>query len=48
MLKLNPIGRFGKPEEVASAVVFLASPRSAYTSGTNLVVNGASTTRIQN
>jgi 3-oxoacyl-[acyl-carrier protein] reductase len=48
MLKLNPMGRFGKPEEVASAVVFLASPRSAYTSGTNLVVDGASTTRIQN
>lgn len=48
MLKLNPMGRFGKPEEVASAVVFLASPRSAYTSGTNLVVDGASTTRVQN
>ncbi len=48
MLKLNPMGRFGKPEEVASAVVFLASPCSAYTSGTNLVVDGASTTRVQN
>jgi 3-oxoacyl-[acyl-carrier protein] reductase len=48
MLKLNPMGRFGKPEEVAAAVAFLASPRSAYTSGTNLVVDGASTTRVQN
>nr|WP_210485547.1 SDR family NAD(P)-dependent oxidoreductase [Microvirga antarctica] len=48
MLKLNPMGRFGKPEEVANAVVFLASPAAAYISGTNLVVDGASTTRVQN
>ncbi|MSP48178.1 MAG: SDR family oxidoreductase [Alphaproteobacteria bacterium] len=48
MLKLNPLGRFGKPEEVAAGVVFLASPVSGYTSGTNLVIDGASTIRIQN
>lgn len=48
MLKLNPMGRFGKPEEVASAVAFLASPVAGYISGTNLVVDGASTTRVQN
>jgi 3-oxoacyl-[acyl-carrier protein] reductase len=48
MLKLNPMGRFGKPEEIANAVVFLASPASAFTAGTNLVVDGASTVRIQN
>lgn len=48
MLKLNPMGRFGKPEEIASAVLFLASPISAFTSGTNLVVDGGSTVRIQN
>ena len=43
-----PMGRFGKPEEVANAVVFLASEVSAFTTGTNLVVDGASSTRIQN
>lgn len=48
MLKLNPLGRFGKPEEIGAAVVFLASPVSGYTSGTNLVIDGASTVRIQN
>ncbi|MBM3547222.1 MAG: SDR family oxidoreductase [Alphaproteobacteria bacterium] len=48
MLKLNPLGRFGKPEEIAAGVVFLASPVSGYTSGTNLVIDGASTVRIQN
>lgn len=48
MMELNPMGRMGKPEEIANAVVFLASPVSGYTSGTNLVVDGASTVRIQN
>jgi 3-oxoacyl-[acyl-carrier protein] reductase len=48
MLKLNPMGRFGKPEEVANAVVFLSSPVASFISGTNLVVDGAATVRIQN
>jgi 3-oxoacyl-[acyl-carrier protein] reductase len=42
-----PMGRWCTPEEVANAVVFLASPASSYTSGTNLVVDGAFTKRVQ-
>jgi 3-oxoacyl-[acyl-carrier protein] reductase len=47
MLKANPMGRMGKPEEVANAAVFLASPRAQFISGTNLVVDGAMTQRVQ-
>jgi 3-oxoacyl-[acyl-carrier protein] reductase len=35
-----PLKRFGKPEEIASAIVFLASSRSSFTTGTCLVVDG--------
>lgn len=35
-----PLGRLGLPEEVASAVAFLASPGAAYITGTTLHVNG--------
>ena len=40
---LNPTGRMGTPVEMASAIVFLSSPASSFTSGTNLVVDGALT-----
>ncbi|TDD42986.1 SDR family oxidoreductase [Nonomuraea terrae] len=33
-------GRFGRPEEVAAAVVFLASAQSSYITGTSLLVDG--------
>ena len=35
-----PLGRLGAPEDVANAVVFLASPRAAYITGMTLHVNG--------
>ena len=35
-----PAGRFGNPSEIAKAVVFLASDESAYTVGSELVIDG--------
>ncbi len=45
MIKRNPTGRMATPEEVAAATVFLASPRSAFTTGINMVVDGAISSR---
>ena len=46
-LALIPTGRMGTTQEMASAVAFLASPVSSFTSGTNLVVDGALTRGVQ-
>jgi len=37
---LHPIGRFGKPEEVAAAVMWLCSDLSAFVTGTGVVLDG--------
>jgi 3-oxoacyl-[acyl-carrier protein] reductase len=37
---MTPMGRLGKPEEIADAVVFLAGPHSSYVTGQVLAVNG--------
>jgi 3-oxoacyl-[acyl-carrier protein] reductase len=47
MLSLNPMGRMGTPEEVANAVVFLASPRAGFITGSNRIIDGALTQRVQ-
>jgi NAD(P)-dependent dehydrogenase (short-subunit alcohol dehydrogenase family) len=36
----TPVGRIATPDEVAAAVVFLASPRAAFVTGQTLVVDG--------
>ncbi|HEY1719829.1 MAG TPA: glucose 1-dehydrogenase [Magnetospirillaceae bacterium] len=38
-----PVGRVGKPEDIAAAIAFLASDEAAFITGTNLVVDGGVT-----
>ena len=42
-----PMGRFGNAEEVANSIVFTASPAVPFMTGTNIVVDGAITKRVQ-
>ena len=46
-LALNPTGRMATAEEVGRGIVFLASPASSFTTGTNLVIDGALTRGVQ-
>jgi len=45
-LARNPMGRMATPQDIANAVVFLASPCSSFTTGINMIVDGALTDRV--
>ena len=39
-MSLYPLKRYGKPEEIAFAIIYLLSDASAWVTGTNLVIDG--------
>ncbi len=46
VLKRNPMGRLGTPQEIANAAVFLASPAASFITGAHLVADGGNTTHV--
>ena len=45
MVERQPMGRMGKPEEIAAAALYLASDEAAFVTGTELVIDGGLTAR---
>jgi NAD(P)-dependent dehydrogenase (short-subunit alcohol dehydrogenase family) len=45
-LKTIPLGRFGRPEDIANAVLFLASDAASYITGQTIVLDGGQTLGI--
>jgi 3-oxoacyl-[acyl-carrier protein] reductase len=45
-LARNPMGRMATPQDIANAAVFLSSPCSSFTTGMNMIVDGAITDRV--
>ena len=42
----HPVGRMGKPEDIAAAVAFLASPDASFITGENFVIDGGITKKV--
>ena len=45
-MKRNPTGRMATPQDIANAAVFVSSPASSFTTGINMVVDGAISRRV--
>jgi NAD(P)-dependent dehydrogenase (short-subunit alcohol dehydrogenase family) len=43
----HPLGRLGRPKDVAEAVLFLAGPRSAFITGQTLIIDGGLTSQVR-
>jgi NAD(P)-dependent dehydrogenase (short-subunit alcohol dehydrogenase family) len=43
MTAMHPIGRIGKPEDIAEAAIWLSSSKSSFVTGHSLMVDGGYT-----
>ena len=48
MRQMNPLGRYGEPDEIALPVEFLISPAASYINGTDLLIDGGVTAVLKN
>lgn len=46
MLEWQPLGRFGRPEDIANVAVFLCSPQATFVHGTEIIVDGGLLARL--
>jgi len=46
VLRRNPMGRLGTPQEIANVVAFLASPAASFVTGTHVVADGGNTQHV--
>ncbi len=42
----HPVGRVGKPEDIAQACLYLAAPEAGFITGVNLVIDGGMTIKM--
>lgn len=47
IVRENPFHRLGTPQEIADVVAFVASPRSSFVTGANVMVDGGATSGLQ-
>jgi NAD(P)-dependent dehydrogenase (short-subunit alcohol dehydrogenase family) len=46
MRQYQPLGRLGRPEEIAAAIAFLASAEASFITGTTLLADGGVSARL--
>lgn len=46
VLRRNPMGRLGTPQEIANVVAFISSPAASFVTGTHIIADGGNSTHV--